>query len=349
MGFNIFLSLITLCQLIKSTMHCEFKWLFRLFLLIVLVSGCGKERSYEPPTAPPVTAPDGTSGGSAEFTFEATAGNCSNTVATGIYEAGTVLTGDATITFTVNVTKIGDWTMSTNSLNGIIFLGAGTFTATGSQKITLIATGKPVAAGTNTFSLKAGTVTCSIAILTLPADAGTGGGTTSDYYYKITIDGITYQQAVTDNNNYEPGSGLGGGDDVTISASINYGESDPPAGTTSFGVTVGTMHNYMNATNDDFKAYFAPGTRAYTKDFSVADGIQLGWGDANGEEWGTDYGTGDQTGSTFTIVSVVGAPDLTGTYYLKTKMQFKCKLYNKTTGAVKEITNGEMVGSFGKI
>lgn len=56
----------------------------------------------------------------------------------------------------------------------------------------------------------------------------------------------------------------------------------------------------------------------------------------------------DQTGSTFTIISTADAKAFNG-LYLKTKMQFKCKLYNVNTGAMKEVTNGEMVGTFGKI
>jgi hypothetical protein len=324
-------------------MFCNFKWLSRLFLLLLFISACNKEKSYEPPIAPVITTPAGSAG----FSFVANGGNCSNLIILGTYQVGKSMSDNASLTVTVNVTKVGTWTLSTNTVNGIVFAGGGTFTALGLQPITLLAAGYPIAAGFHTFALKAGIVTCSATMEVLPADANNGG--TSDYYYKITIDGKTYEQHVTMDNNYEAGSGLGGGDDVTITASINYGESDPPAGTTGFGVTIGMMHHYMNATNADFKAYFAPRTRVYTKDFSVADGVNLGWTDANGEEWGTDYGTGDQTGSTFSIISFADATDLTGTLYLKTKMQFKCKLYNHTTGAVKEITSGEMVGNFGKI
>lgn len=329
-------------------MFCDFKWLPRLFLLMLFISACNKEKSYEPPTAPVVTTPGGSTGGSAEFALVATGGNCSNVIILGTYQVGKSMSAGASLTVTVNVTKVGNWTMSTNTVNGIVFAGAGTFTALGLQPLTLIAAGAPIAAGFHAFAFKAGAVTCSATVEVLPADTN-NGGTTSDYYYKITIDGKTYQQTVTMDNNYEAGSGMGGGDDVTISASINYGESNPPAGTTSFGITIGTMHHYMNATNDDFKAYFAPGARVYTKDFAVADGVIIGWTDANGEEWETDYGTGDQTGSTFSIISIADATDLTGTLYLKTKMQFKCKLYNHTTGVMKEVTSGEMVGNFGKI
>lgn len=35
--------------------------------------------------------------------------------------------------------------------------------------------------------------------------------------------------------------------------------------------------------------------------------------------------------------------------FLKMKMRFSCKLYNRITGAMILVTNGEMVGLFGKI
>lgn len=326
-------------------MFCDLKWLFRPFIAIMLLTGfgCGKENSIEPPTE----ATGGTdatgivTGGTAQFSIN----SCEDASISGTYQAGKALGSDAQIRIKLNVTRTGDWTMATGVVNGMVFLGAGSFTTTGTQTITLQGTGIPVAAGANSISYKIGNTSCSVTLTTTGND---NAGNSSDYYYSITIDGKEYTQNVTMYNDWEAGSSLSGVDDVTFGAGINYGYEDVPAGSTSFGIEIGTMHGYYNATDAQFRAFFSAGTRNYTKDFSVADGVSIGWKDPNGVYWQTNYGTGDQTGSTFSIVSIEDARDLTGTLYLKTKIRFTCKLYNEA-GEVKTVTKGEMVGSFGKI
>jgi hypothetical protein len=53
---------------------------------------------------------------------------------------------------TADVTKVGTYNISTKS-NGVTFSASGTFASTGNQNIVLIATGIPIAAGTNSFTL----------------------------------------------------------------------------------------------------------------------------------------------------------------------------------------------------
>ena len=55
------------------------------------------------------------------------------------------------------VTTIGSWEIATNPVNGITFYGKGDFSGTGSQPITLYASGTPVAIGTHTFPLNTST------------------------------------------------------------------------------------------------------------------------------------------------------------------------------------------------
>jgi len=101
-----------------------------------------------------VTAP---SGGSSAFTV-----NCTGATPTGTYVAGTALTASNTITLNVTVTVIGSWSVTTApAVNGIIFSGTGTFTATGAQTIVLTGSGTPAAAGTFTFTVTGGTGTCT--------------------------------------------------------------------------------------------------------------------------------------------------------------------------------------------
>lgn len=102
-------------------MFCHLKRV--IFFVLLIVIGCSQEKSVEPYTPPPTdTTGTGTSGGTAEFAFIASAGTCSDANAGGDFQAGKVLGLDAKITVTVNVTKTGDWTLSTNSLNGLYLL-----------------------------------------------------------------------------------------------------------------------------------------------------------------------------------------------------------------------------------
>jgi hypothetical protein len=319
--------------------------LFFTFLITLL--SCSKERSVETGNGGPA---GGTTGGTASFELVASGTNCSDAAVSGTFLAGTALNSGSTLTVTVNVKKTGSWTYSTAKVNGFVFAGAGEFTATGSQAITLLAVGTPAAAGNFLFSLAFGGAGCSVSVnVAGGGGGGNGGAITGDIYYKATIGGVNYTQDVTDNNGYEAGSGMGGVDDVDFSGSINYGNPPAPAGKTEMGMSKGVMHNYLRATKADFYAFFAPGDYPYTSSFSQKDGVMLGWGDPSGGSWSTSAGSGDQTGSTFKIISTEDARDILGRVYIKVKMQFNCKLYNETTGEMKECKNGEMVAVFGML
>ncbi|SFW27578.1 hypothetical protein [Chitinophaga sancti] len=326
-------------------MFCDLKWLFRPFIAIMLVIsfGCGKEKSIDPPTGQ-TGGSDTTgivTGGTAQYNIS----SCEDASISGTYQVGKALGSDALIKIKLNVTKAGDWSMATGAVNGMVFVGAGSFSTTGAQTITLQGTGVPIAAGSNAISYKIGTTSCSVTVTAIGND---NSGSSSDYHYSITIDGKEYSQSATMYNNWQPGSFLNGVDDVSFGASIIYGYDDAPANSTSFGIEIGTMHGYLKASDSQFRAFFAAGTRNYTKDFSTMDGVSIGWKDPNGVQWQSNNGSGDQTGSTFSIISIEDARDVTGTLYLKTKIRFTCKLYNEA-GEVKTVTKGEMLGSFGKI
>lgn len=312
------------------------------FLVITGMVSCKKEGSFE------VGVPGGgISGGTAVFVLVPSGTNCSDAIVSGLFEAGTKLTTDSKITVTVNVTQVGTWSYTTGTANGIAFSGAGVFTTTGSQAIVLNGTGTPSKAGDYTYKLNIGGANCSIIVSVFAA--GTGGTGTAEYYYKATIGGISYTQIVTDNNNYEAGSGKGGLDDVSFSSGIYYSNPPTPAGFTEMEVNKGIMHNYLAATPIQFKAFFAPGIYPFAQFAINEDGIDISWRDPSGDVWSTRNGAlDDQVGSSFKIISAVDTPDALGRTYLKVKMQFNCKLYN-SSGAMKELKNGEMVGDFGML
>ena len=80
--------------------------------------------------------------------------NCSTVTSEGVYNIGLPLTTTNKITLSVNVTNIGFWNISTNTVNGYSFTGSGKFTATGNQPVVLLGTGTPLASQTDSFVIK---------------------------------------------------------------------------------------------------------------------------------------------------------------------------------------------------
>jgi len=70
----------------------------------------------------------------------------------GGYNAGISLDSTNTVSMSVYVTIVGNYTISTNSINGMQFSHSGTFTTTGSQYVSLKGEGKPGSKGSFTFS-----------------------------------------------------------------------------------------------------------------------------------------------------------------------------------------------------
>jgi hypothetical protein len=119
-------------------------------------------------------------GGSAVFTV-----SCTSPVINGVYQVGTALTASNTVTLNVNVTTIGTWSVSTApAVNGIVFTGTGTFTATGAQTITLTGSGTPSAAGSFNFPVTVGGSTCnfSVTVTAVP-----------DYFPRTTYSNWSYE------------------------------------------------------------------------------------------------------------------------------------------------------------
>lgn len=318
-------------------MFNRLKWLSLPLLAIVLTlgAGCSKDKSETPTTG---TDSTGTSGGTAEYALN----SCNDVSIAGTYQIKKALGTDAQISLKLNVTKAGDWTITTSTVNGISFSGSGKFTETGAQVVTLQGKGTPTAEGKSDITYKIGSTSCSVAATI----SGEIPVITSEYYYTMSVDGKTVTQVVTEANGYIASSGSSSyGEDAVYGGGILWdGFGTKPTVTTEIGIDVGTLHNSYSASNATFKAFFAPGTRKYSKD--AAEGVRVVWTDEKDVVWASDYGAADQTNSTFSIISVADVVSYNGTYYIKVKMQFKCKLYNEN-GDVKEVTNGEVVTNFG--
>ncbi|KFF14033.1 hypothetical protein IW15_00860 [Chryseobacterium soli] len=125
--------------------------------------------------------------------------DCSNSKAFGTYIQGKELTASNYLSVTVNVTKIGNYTISGTTTNGYNFYGTGVFLNTGVQKVQVPGQGTPAAVQTNTVQLIANgvNVTCTPAIsINVLSSAGTytiscGSATVNGVYTKGTALGAT--------------------------------------------------------------------------------------------------------------------------------------------------------------
>jgi hypothetical protein len=91
----------------------------------------------------------------ATYVLESDFGNpnpCNHTVLAGSYTALTPLDVTNTISINVYVSVVGNFTVSTNTVNGIMFSRTGTFTTTGEQALVLKGSGTPTIVGGYLFN-----------------------------------------------------------------------------------------------------------------------------------------------------------------------------------------------------
>jgi hypothetical protein len=129
----------------------------------VVFSSCQKELSAETGTALGVLAKDA-------------AGDCAPIGVSGAYKQDTVLKATNFVDIQLDVTQVGIYIISTDTVNGYYFRATGVTPLPGANTIRLVGFGKPIAVGTDVFTVKFGGTTCEFNVnVTL----GTGGGTTT--------------------------------------------------------------------------------------------------------------------------------------------------------------------------
>ncbi len=87
----------------------------------------------------------------ASYVLESGLDVCAEHTVSGSYIANTPLNIADSLTLEVYVSVVGNFTVATSKLNGIIFSNLGSFTTTGDQIIALYGKGTPVSSGTFTF------------------------------------------------------------------------------------------------------------------------------------------------------------------------------------------------------
>ncbi|GEN66534.1 hypothetical protein [Chryseobacterium rhizosphaerae] len=125
----------------------------------VALNANGTDVNCTPPISISVLSPAGT------YTMA-----CGSATVNGVYKVGTALTASNTITLPVNVSALGSYTITTNTVDGISFKGSGTFTATGNQNITLGGTGTPTSTSVKTITITSDSqggvsTTCSVNVI----------------------------------------------------------------------------------------------------------------------------------------------------------------------------------------
>ncbi|MDQ1855991.1 hypothetical protein [Chryseobacterium sp. WLY505] len=96
--------------------------------------------------------------------------SCGSATVNGVYKVGNALTASNTITLPVNVSVMGSYTITTNTVDGISFTGMGSFTSIGQQNVTLYGTGTPTSTTVKAMTITSdsqGTVetTCSVNVI----------------------------------------------------------------------------------------------------------------------------------------------------------------------------------------
>jgi hypothetical protein len=116
----------------------------------------------------------------------------------------------------------------------------------------------------------------------------------------------------------------------------------------NIGISKGSLvFSSLYADTGTFDAFFNTGTYTYSSNFNTTNGIQIEWCNSKGDIYTTSQGSGNQTGSTFTITAkhALGY-SINGSYYVRVMAKFNCTLYS-TSGASIQLTNGVYVGDFG--
>jgi hypothetical protein len=129
----------------------------------IVFSSCQKELSAETGSAIGTLAKDA-------------AGDCSPIGVSGAYKKDTTLNATHFVDVQLDVTNVGIYIVSTDTVNGYYFRATGVTPLPGANSIRLIGFGKPIAVGTDVFTVKFGSTTCEFNVnVTL----GTGGGVTT--------------------------------------------------------------------------------------------------------------------------------------------------------------------------
>lgn len=177
-----------------------FRFLLIMVTAVVLVTACQKELSFDV---------DGMARGTLKSDVS---GDCLPSTVNGIYKVDSVLNNTNFIDVQVDITNPGTYTVASDTINGYSFRGTGTFGLTGLNTVRLYASGKPVIAGSNSFTISFDNSTCMVDVIVI------GAGTGAAVY---TLEGSpgTCSGAIV-NGTYTEGTPLGINNTVTLTINV---------------------------------------------------------------------------------------------------------------------------------
>ena len=179
-------------------------------------------------------------GVSAQYTFAGAGGTCTGGGHGGLYMAGIATTSSNTDTVSVNVTLLGNYSITTTSVNGISFSASGAFTTLGIQNVILIASGTPAAQGAFDFPLSGASQGCAFSItfdpLAAPATFVLGGnpGSCTGAVLSGTYEATT---ATTSSNTLLVDVNVSAGGSYSITTNTQNGVSFSASGLITTGTT----------------------------------------------------------------------------------------------------------------
>jgi hypothetical protein len=107
----------------------------------------------------------GSTSGTGGYSLISSSTSCSDVSVEGTYYKSTALTSANKVSIKVNVSTKGTWSLTTPTVNGMKFSGAGSFATTGVQSIVLTGTGIPETAGNTAYPIVGSSTTCTFYIL----------------------------------------------------------------------------------------------------------------------------------------------------------------------------------------
>lgn len=154
-------------------------------LFLLFFTACQKELSHE-------------TGSPARGSLQSSSGECLPKNLGGNFIANKVLNDSNFLEVTVNVTQSGSFNVSTDTVNGYYFAGSGVIGNAGTNTIRLKGVGTPGSQGTDLFTVKFDTTTCTVAVTVLPAGSTGGSGT----HFPLTANSWwSYQTSASTNPN----------------------------------------------------------------------------------------------------------------------------------------------------
>ncbi|MES2329755.1 MAG: hypothetical protein V4539_09140 [Bacteroidota bacterium] len=169
-----------------------------------------------------------------------TNGDCLPKTIAGTYIAGKE-PGDTNYLYvTVDVKTSGNYLIKTNEVNGYYFTGSGSFSRTGTAQVKLFAKGKPIAAGSNDFTVAFDTSKCHVTVTVVPA---TGSVVPTATYILAGTPGVCINAVVK--GTYAKGALLDTSNKVVVSVSVSA--------TGPYSITTNIVNGYRFSVSDTFK------------------------------------------------------------------------------------------------